>query len=68
MLYDLLKADVNGSTKLALIQDFDQVLSLNLIDARMTDEGMADGQSRSPHSTENRRTGRRQRPQGICPG
>ena len=30
-LYDVLKADVNGATKLALIADFDQVLSLDLI-------------------------------------
>jgi len=30
VLYDVLKADVNDATKLALIQDFDYVLSLNL--------------------------------------
>ncbi len=30
-LYDVLKADVNGATKLALIADFDKVLSLDLI-------------------------------------
>lgn len=30
-LYDVLKADTNGATKLALIADFDRVLSLNLI-------------------------------------
>lgn len=30
-LYDVLKAKTNNTTKLALIQDFDQVLSLNLI-------------------------------------
>ena len=31
-LYDVLKADVNGKTKLALIADFDSVLSLSLIE------------------------------------
>lgn len=30
-IYDVLKADVNGATKTALIEDFDRVLSLNLI-------------------------------------
>jgi len=32
-LYDVLKAKTNDGTKLALISDFDQVLSLNLLDA-----------------------------------
>ena len=32
-LYDVLKSKVNDGTKLALISDFDQVLSLNLLDA-----------------------------------
>jgi cysteinyl-tRNA synthetase len=31
VLYDLLKADMSGKTKLALIADFDRVLSLGLI-------------------------------------
>lgn len=31
LLYDLLKDDINGATKLAIIRDFDTVLSLNLI-------------------------------------
>lgn len=31
-LYDVLKADISDGTKLALIQDFDQVLCLNLIE------------------------------------
>ncbi len=31
VIYDLLKADMNDRTKLALIKDFDYVLSLNLI-------------------------------------
>ncbi|MBR6007243.1 MAG: cysteine--tRNA ligase [Clostridia bacterium] len=31
VLYDVLKADMNGKTKLALIADFDRVLSLGLI-------------------------------------
>ena len=30
VLYDLLKADTNDATKLALIKDFDRVLSLDL--------------------------------------
>jgi cysteinyl-tRNA synthetase len=30
-LYDVLKADISGTTKLALIENFDSVLSLNLI-------------------------------------
>ena len=30
-LYDVLKADINNSTKLSLIESFDKVLSLNLI-------------------------------------
>jgi len=32
-LYDVLKAKTNGATKLAAIADFDQVLSLNLLNA-----------------------------------
>ncbi len=32
-LYDVLKADVNGKTKMALVEDFDKVLCLNLISA-----------------------------------
>lgn len=32
-LYDVLKADTNNETKLALIEDFDKVLSLGLIEA-----------------------------------
>lgn len=31
-LYDVLKEDVNGNTKLEIINDFDKVLSLNLLD------------------------------------
>ena len=31
-VYDVLKADTNGSTKLALLADFDRVLCLNLIE------------------------------------
>ena len=33
VLYDVVKADINGKTKLALINDFDKVLSLNLVEA-----------------------------------
>ena len=32
-LYDVFKAKVNGATKIAVIKDFDRVLSLNLIEA-----------------------------------
>ncbi|MEO3219143.1 cysteine--tRNA ligase [Ruminococcus bicirculans (ex Wegman et al. 2014)] len=32
-LYDVLKVDINNETKLALIEDFDKVLSLGLIEA-----------------------------------
>ena len=35
-LYDVLKADTNPATKLALIGDFDRVLGLSLIDAAKT--------------------------------
>jgi cysteinyl-tRNA synthetase len=31
IIYDLLKADMNGATKLKAISDFDYVLSLNLL-------------------------------------
>ena len=37
VVYDLLKADMNDATKRALIQDFDQVLSLNLLTAVVED-------------------------------
>ena len=33
VIYDLLKADITDETKLALVKDFDYVLSLNLIEA-----------------------------------
>ncbi len=48
-LYDVLKADTNGATKLALIADFDRVLSLSLIEkaealkASRNDETADDG-------------------------
>lgn len=32
-MYDVLKADTNNETKLALIEDFDKVLSLGLMEA-----------------------------------
>lgn len=35
IVYDLLKADMNDATKLALIKDFDEVLSLNLTTAQV---------------------------------
>jgi cysteinyl-tRNA synthetase len=33
VVYDVVKADINDKTKLALLRDFDQVLSLNLTTA-----------------------------------
>ena len=36
LLYDVLKSDLNGATKLKVVEDFDQVLSLDLLKA---DEG-----------------------------
>ena len=38
ILYDLLKADMNDATKLALFEDFDKVLSLNLLTAGTKEE------------------------------
>ena len=35
IVYDLLKADMNDATKLALLKDFDKVLSLNLTTAQI---------------------------------
>ena len=40
-LYDVLKADVNGRTKYALIEDFDRVLSLGLLEAAMKQKNTA---------------------------
>ena len=40
VIYDMLKADINDKTKLALIESFDYVLSLDLIKAAET---LADG-------------------------
>ena len=42
VLYDLLKADTNDKTKIALIEDFEQVLSLNLLNpsAEKEEEGV----------------------------
>ena len=38
VLYDLLKADTNDKTKLALVKDFDYVLSLDLIKENAAEE------------------------------
>ncbi len=38
VVYDLLKADMNDATKRALLQEFDQVLSLNLLTAVVEEE------------------------------
>ena len=37
IIYDLLKADMNGTTKLKAIEDFDYVLSLNLLNPNKTE-------------------------------
>ncbi len=41
MVYDVLKADTNDATKLFIIKDFDDVLSLNLTDGEVTEEPSA---------------------------
>lgn len=41
MVYDILKADTNDATKLFIIKDFDDVLSLNLTDGEVTEEPSA---------------------------
>lgn len=43
-VYDVLKADANGATKLALLADFDRVLSIGLIEAaaRLKEKNAAD--------------------------
>ena len=39
LLYDVLKSDLNGSTKLKVIEDYDYVLSLNLLKTEEAGEG-----------------------------
>ncbi|MCR4596987.1 MAG: cysteine--tRNA ligase [Lachnospiraceae bacterium] len=39
LLYDVLKSDLNGSTKLKVIEDYDYVLSLNLLKAEEAEAG-----------------------------
>ena len=39
LLYDVLKSDINGSTKLKVIEDYDYVLSLNLLKAEEAEDG-----------------------------
>ena len=43
VLYDLLKADINDATKIALAESFDQVLSLNLTTAQTAKEVVDSG-------------------------
>ena len=38
LLYDVLKSDLNGSTKLKVIEDYDYVLSLNLLKTEEADD------------------------------
>ena len=45
VLYDVFKADTNDATKKAIIEDFDKVLSLNLIEAA---KNLADGSDAAP--------------------
>ena len=47
VLYDLLKADTTDATKLALIKDFDQVLSLNLTVAPVEEKAEVDAELES---------------------
>ncbi len=42
VLYDVLKSDLNNNTKLYLIQDFDKVLSLDLLKEEEIDENLLD--------------------------
>ena len=46
-VYDVLKADVNDATKLYLIEKFDEVLSLNLVQAESTAEDDLDAEIES---------------------
>ena len=47
VLYDLLKADMNDATKLALVKDFDNVLSLNLTETKNDAEKTVDAELES---------------------
>ena len=42
MLYDVLKSDLNNNTKLYLIEDFDKVLSLDLLKKEEIDNELID--------------------------
>ncbi len=44
VLYDLLKADTNDATKLALIKEFDKVLSLGLTDVKVEEKAEVDAE------------------------
>ncbi|MCQ2521576.1 MAG: cysteine--tRNA ligase [Lachnospiraceae bacterium] len=44
ILYDVVKADVNGTTKRALIASFDEVLGLDLLNAKLPEEKVADAE------------------------
>lgn len=44
ILYDVVKADVNGTTKRALIASFDEVLGLDLLNAKLPEEKTADAE------------------------
>ena len=41
-LYDVFKLNANNATKLALVEEFDKVLTLNLVKAAKTEEEKAD--------------------------
>ena len=43
-LYDVLKADINAKTKLALIDEFDKVLSLSLIDTAKSKDSASEAE------------------------
>ena len=42
VLYDLLKSDLNGKSKIYLVGDFDKVLSLNLLKVEKLDDSLKD--------------------------
>ena len=44
ILYDVVKADINGATKRALLASFDEVLGLDLLNAKLPEEKTADAE------------------------
>ncbi|MBR5944785.1 MAG: cysteine--tRNA ligase, partial [Lachnospiraceae bacterium] len=48
LLYDVLKSDLNGATKRAIIGDYDKVLSLNLLSGAAADAGVDEHAGEDP--------------------